>query len=251
MLATLTGLASAAQAADAPLRVRVADMPPLYIKEGERWTGVDVELTEAVLKEAGLVGKYVEYPWSRALEYLESGEVDILLNLAHTEERTRLAHFIGPVRAARQGLIVLRENANATISNLDELAEAARRAGRPICLLQNAVYTKEFHARMAGDPEFARWFYTHPTRRTFPKMVALKRCYGYFVDALWFRHRESSDPEMRPLALHKYVIMTNSVYLGLSRKLPAAVVQRLESSFRKLEANGVLTAIRAKWGVDA
>ncbi len=84
------------------IKLRVIEFPPFYYQdENGQWTGLEVELAEALLKEAGLKPEYVPLPWSRALKSMEVGEAELMMNLVKTPEREEYMHFIGPERTSR------------------------------------------------------------------------------------------------------------------------------------------------------
>jgi ABC-type amino acid transport substrate-binding protein len=236
--------------ADQTLRVRVADYAPMYFQQNEKWTGVDVELAEAILKDAGFTPEYVNFPWSRALSALETGDIDVMLNFARNTEREAFTHFIGPTRTSKRALAVHRDNVGLKIGTIDELADAAKRAKQPVCILANVKHSQEFDARLANDRAFAEHFYIAAQNEMFAKMVASNRCLGFFGDVEFLRYRIKTDPDFKDLAIHPYSVTSNQVYLGVTKKRDAAVIKKLDESFRRLEANGTLAKIRAKWGAE-
>jgi ABC-type amino acid transport substrate-binding protein len=59
--------------------------------------------------------------------------------------------------------------------------------------------------------------------------------------------RLAHDPAFKGLAIHPFQLEPSPVYLGLSKALSERASERIEAAFRRLEANGTLGHIRAKW----
>ncbi len=57
------------------------------------WSGVDMDLTKALLDEAQCNFTVLEVSWARALIMLNSGDIDLVLNVSKTIERGRLLFY--------------------------------------------------------------------------------------------------------------------------------------------------------------
>ncbi len=249
-VALLLALSSPPAFSEQTLNVRVADYAPIYFQQNEKWTGVDVELAEAIIKDAGFSANYINFPWSRALNALETGEIHVMLNFARSKDREAFSHFVGPTRTSKRILVVHRDNVGLKINNIDELADTAKRLKQRVCILANVKHSKEFDDRLASDRAFAEQFQVSAQNETFAKMVGSKRCLGFFGDVEFLRYRIKTDPDFKDLAIHPFTVTVNQVYLGITKKLDAASVKKLDDSFKRLEANGTLAKIRAKWGAE-
>lgn len=230
------------------IRVRVTQFAPNYFMQNGQWTGLDVQLAEAVTQEAGCIPAFVELPWSRALAYMQSGELDMMMNLSRTQDREAYMDFIGPERISKRVLVVRRENINLPITSLDDLARVAQRLKSSFGIQKDAKYSEDFDARLAADPDFARHFEAVPQGALLPKKTAIRRNLGFFEDenyAVWQLH---NNPEFKDLAIHPFVLATDPVYFGVSKHVEPAVLKKLEAAFQRLERNGTLAKIRARWG---
>ena len=243
----LLGILPFALHAEDDIRVRVNNFAPLYFLENQQWLGLDIELSTAIVKEAGFSIKYMEIPWSRAMMDLRNGDVDMILNFSRTPEREDFSHFIGPIRIAQRALVVRKENVGLKISNLDELAEASRRTGILFGVLQRIRNDEAFDNRIANDPVFARQFESVARSELLPKKVAHKHNLGFFQDVDYVIYHLKTDPDFQELALHSFRFPPEPIYYGVSKKLDPTKVKELEAAFHRLEANGVLTKIRNKW----
>ncbi|MFN3713525.1 MAG: substrate-binding periplasmic protein [Alcanivoracaceae bacterium] len=81
-----------------PLRVAVEDWPPYQLESEGRWTGIDVERVDQLLRGVGCVAVFMSVPAGRSHLMLERGDIDILMAASDVPERHRYAWFTEPYR---------------------------------------------------------------------------------------------------------------------------------------------------------
>jgi ABC-type amino acid transport substrate-binding protein len=251
LLSALAASPAASSSAVEKIRVRVTQFAPNYFMQDGQWTGLDVQLAEAVIKEAGYQPEYHELPWSRALAYMQGGQIDMMMNVTRTPDREEFMHFVGPERVSKRVLVVRREHLNLPISGLDDLPKTAERTRIPIGIQQDAKYSEAFDARYRQDPEFARHFEPVPHGALLPKKTSAGRNLGFFEDENYVVWQARSNPEFQDLAIHAFVLSSDPVYFGISKRIDAARLKKLDAAFQKLEKNGTLARIRAQWSTKA
>lgn len=69
------------------ITVAIDEWPPFRIVNGEKITGLDIDIWNEIAKKMGIKIKFERYPWARALKKMEDGEVDAMGGLAKTSER--------------------------------------------------------------------------------------------------------------------------------------------------------------------
>jgi len=85
---------AAAAFAQETLTVGVKEAPPFVMKDGERWTGISVELWERIAGELGYASEYREHDLESLLGAVENGEVDVAVAaLTVTPEREERMDF--------------------------------------------------------------------------------------------------------------------------------------------------------------
>ncbi|MCD4806535.1 MAG: transporter substrate-binding domain-containing protein [Methanococcoides sp.] len=67
--------------------------PMIFTDENGNAAGITVDLINDMAKQNDWELEYVECTWAQALEFLENGEVDIVTNIAYTEERDAVFNF--------------------------------------------------------------------------------------------------------------------------------------------------------------
>lgn len=249
---TATALPTATTAApqSESLLIRVTQFPPqYYLDESGNWTGLDVELARALLEKAGFTPEFVERPWSRALQEMETGELDVMMNLSQTPERSAYMAWVGPERQARMVLVVKQENVNLPIETIDDLAPVAQKNNMRYGIQQDAFYSQEFNDRLEADAEFALWFETVTEAQLNPRKTASGRILGFFEDYDSVRYKLANDPEYAGLALHSFIISESPVYFGVSMAgVSPEALERLQAAYTQLEQDGAFDAIRnAEW----
>ncbi len=243
----LVAWVSASTAADNKVRLRVVNFAPNYFLQDGHWAGLDVELAEAVIKEAGLELEFMDLPWSRALAYMQSGDVDLMANLSRTADREAFIYFFGPERASKRVLVVRKENIGLKISSLDDLVSAAKLTKLPFGIQKDAKYSDVFDARLASDPSFASAFETVVVGAQLPKKVDGGRNLGFFEDENYVAYQIKRSPDFASLAMHSFTLANEPVYFGVSRHVDPATTANLEAAFKRLEKSGKLAKIRQAW----
>lgn len=243
----ISAFAGPVLAADS-IRVRVTEFAPNYFLKDGKWTGLDVELAAAVVAEAGFAAEFVELPWSRALSYLQTGQLDMMTNLSRSPDREAFLNFIGPERLSRRRLVVRKENAGLKIDSLDDLPRVAAAARMPFGIQANAKYSEAFDARLAADTDFARHFDKVSVGALLPNKVVNHHNLGFFEDENYIVYQLKHSPDFQALTLHSYVLSAEPVYFGLGKHVAASTRDKLDAALQRLERNGTLAKIRERWG---
>lgn len=89
----LTG-GAAAHAAERTVRVGIYENEPkVFIDEAGQPSGIFVDLLEAIATEEGWELEYIPGTWSEGLSALQAGEIDLMPDVAYTEERGKTFDF--------------------------------------------------------------------------------------------------------------------------------------------------------------
>jgi len=229
------------------LLIRVTDFPPQYYKDKTgRWTGLDVELSRALVEKAGLTTEFVERPWSRALLEMEQGNLHIMMNISVTDDRAKFMNFIGPERINNTILVIRKANKGMKVSNLDELIQEAKRLKGRFAIQQDAFYSKEFNDHLK-DPEFAKYFDYVTEAKLNPKMTSAGRVIGFFEDENTVKYQLLHNPEYADLMIHPFILSSQEVYFGVSKNgVSENTFNKLKEAFKTLEDNGTFKEIRKR-----
>ncbi len=229
------------------VKIRVISYPPQYYKDAQgNWTGIDVELASALVKKAGYTPEFVELPWSRALKDIESGELEMMMNLSKTDERSVFLEWIGPERDAKMVIITRKEDRKMSINSLDDLVRIAKNRELSFGIQKDAFYSKEFNDRLA-DEKFAPYFETVSLSELNPKKLSASRIVGYFDEYLAAAHMIRTNPDYKDFVINAYILSLVPVYFGVSKQMDKTKLQKLINAYYVLEKNGTLKKIREKY----
>lgn len=78
------------------LKVAFVEWPPYKVLEHGTFGGIDVRVLDEVARRTGLTFEYVKCPWVRCLVMAQDGTVDMISNIAKTEERQESMIFLEP-----------------------------------------------------------------------------------------------------------------------------------------------------------
>ncbi len=232
---------------DNTIRIRVSNYPPQYYKENNQWKGIDIELAEALVKEAGYIVEFVELPWSRGLTEIKNGNIDLMLNLSITEERKEFLTFIGPQKEMKMILVVHKNNKDLKITDIDELIVESKLNNRKIAIQQDVFYSEEFNQRLKDDLEFASNFESVTQGKVFAQMLENKRIFGFFENNHLADYQIETNEEFKNFSTINYYISSDMVYFGISKKIPPEKLKRLTEANERLQKNNMLNEIVAKW----
>ncbi|MGH7305108.1 MAG: SpoIIE family protein phosphatase [Candidatus Rokuibacteriota bacterium] len=154
VLAALTGVLLAAPAplgATTSLRVGTYANPPLIFRDEQGHPqGIYVDLLEHVAREERWTLQYVEGAWAQCLDRLGRGEIDLLVAIGYSPERSRQFEFSSEPVIVNWGQVYTRRNAN--IQTLLDLT------GRTLAVVRGDIYYQSLQS-------------THETLKVFPTFV--------------------------------------------------------------------------------
>ena len=243
-LALAIPAASFANNCSLTVRVPDADYPPytVFNASGDL-EGLSVDLTDAVMAEAGCDVTYKPLPWARGLVQLQEGDVDIVPHMSRTAEREEFAAFVGPMLIQRVKLIVAGDD-EVNVDSLEDLKSLPYKVG----IERGFFYGDEFESKRQTDENFANKLQVNSSVENNERMLAAGRISGFFAYELNVLQRASADPDYSNFVVHPFTLREDSEYYGFSRKsVDASTRQRVLDAFDRLSANGTLDGIRAKY----
>ncbi|MBD1549891.1 substrate-binding periplasmic protein [Pseudomonas typographi] len=135
LLLVLLGLA--APTAAQTLRL-VADPWPPFTDEKNAGKGLATEIVSQALGRAGYATTYEQVPWARALQGIETGRYDVLVDAWYNEARTRAGKFSQPYWVNRIRLLASRTAKIAFDGQLSQLY------GYSIAVVRDYAYSAAF-----------------------------------------------------------------------------------------------------------
>ena len=246
VLSAIALLGVAAQAQACRLSMALEYWPPyLYTQADAGPTGLDWELAQAILKEAGCqLAVQPELPTSRRQRLFEQGQLDLMLSASDTPERRRYARFSIAYRQETVG-VFSRSNARRHyrhITSMDALLNSKLALLAPKVGWYGAPY-----ARVQPALSAAGKLSTFITFQQGLRMLDAGRADLILGDSGALRYQAKAQGiDISPVPL---VAMRAPVHLMLNKaSTTQADLDRINAAITRLEHQGVLGAIRGRYG---
>lgn len=232
---------------DTVIRVRVTDFPPqYYIDDTGNWTGLDVELANAIIKEAGFKAKFIPTSWAAGLKHIEKGTLDMMMNMNKTAKRSKYANWIGPERKAQMALVVSEKNLGMPIKELNDFITISQTRKIRFGIQENLHYSNEFNNKMK-NPQFMNSFEIVKNVKINPRKVKANHILGFFEEKFSMVYKIQNDPNYDGLVIHPFILQEEDVFFGISKKISLEVYEKLLGAFEALEQDGTLESIRKRY----
>lgn len=114
------------------------DYAPYNYTEAGKRTGIDTEIVEAVLAKINVTPDHQAVPWNRVINAIDTGEADLVYQLAPKPERFANYLMIGPFRAGKWVFAVPSSSTIADFTTLEDLK------GKAIGVVNNFAYPEDF-----------------------------------------------------------------------------------------------------------
>ncbi|WP_229258747.1 substrate-binding periplasmic protein [Duganella flavida] len=246
MLSAIALLGLAAQATACELSMALEQWPPyLYSPPNAAPTGLDWELAQAILKEAGCKLKVqAELPTSRRQRLFEQGQLDLILSASNTPERRRYARFSIAYRHETVGVFARSsvQRHYQHLSSLDALVQDN------VALLAPKVgwYGKAY-ARAQPTLTAAGKLSTFNNFAQGLRMLDAGRADLILGDTLALRH-EARTQGIAISALPLVVLRAPVHFMLNKASTSQADLDHINAAITRLEQQGVLGAIRSRYG---
>ncbi|NVM75776.1 polar amino acid transport system substrate-binding protein [Duganella sp. SG902] len=246
VLSAIAILGMAAQAQACELSMALEQWPPyLYSQPTGAPAGLDWELAQAIVKEAGCkLAVQPELPTARRQRLFEQGQLDLMLSASDTAERRRYARFSLAYRHESVG-VFSRSNARRRyqhITSMDallnsKLALLAPKVGWYGAAYARAQPTLSATGRLSTFTSFQQGL----------RMLDAGRADLILGDSGALRHAaRAQGVAISPLPL---VALRAPVHLMLNKRTTTqAELDRINAAITRLEHQGVLGAIRGRYG---
>ncbi|WP_377703044.1 substrate-binding periplasmic protein [Pseudoduganella sp. UC29_71] len=221
--------------------------PYIFIDERGGVSGLDVELAQAILKEAGCTLQVeMALPSLRRQMEFRQGRLDLTLGASDTPERRGFARFSLPYRNETVGLFTTPANA-ARYRSLDSFDAILRQ--RIMLLTPRGGWYGDSYAR--AQPELDALGKRSPfgSYEQGMRMFKAGRAEVIMGDAAALRHE--AERQRVQLAALPWVPFRAPAHLMLNAASTSpAELNRINAAIARLEQSGALAAIRARYGFN-
>jgi polar amino acid transport system substrate-binding protein len=234
---------SASAWAEQALKVAGQDVPPWVVhdKGSDVLSGIFVDLTNAIAKDAGLPVQYQVMTFADLIPALTSGKIDVIATeMAITPARAQQVDFSNPIyNAPREAVVVPASDTTAyrNLADLKNLPVGVQKGSIQLALLQ----------RTGGFSEIK----VYDTVKDAWSAVVSGQVKGAVTaggDTI-FAAKQGELPNLRIVSSYQSPSPIPRVGIAV-RKGNSELLGKINRSLAKLEADGTVKAIFAKYGVD-
>jgi len=244
--AALCALAAPGNACN--LKIAPEPWPPyIFIDERGGLSGLDYELAQAIMKEAGCTLQVqMALPSLRRQMEFRQGKLDLTLGASDTAERRSFARFSLPYRSETVGLFTSPANA-ARYRGLDGFDAILRQ--RVTLLTPRGGWYGDGYARAQHQLDAAGIRSPYSSYELGMRMFKAGRADVIMGDSAALRHE--AERQGVALAAMPWVPFRAPAHLMLNAaSTSAADLARINAAITRLEQSGVLGAIRARYGFN-
>jgi len=215
------------------IRLGLSEFPPYIIVNGNKVSGIDIELAHLIADRLNLEIEYYQCSWKRCLSYMKHGTIDVLTGMFKRPEREKYAHFITPHYVQGTQAFYLLNKRDLEINTYDDIRNLK------IGIERGAGNFEPFDS----DPSLRK--YDFNTRKQAVKLV-LKGWLDTFISATivtdYYLLQNNLDTQIRK-SNFRYQGKTALAFFAISKK------SRYASDLQKFDK--VLNDIVSEGGVDA
>ncbi|MEZ4524501.1 MAG: transporter substrate-binding domain-containing protein [Desulfobacterales bacterium] len=221
--------------------------PPFFLQnEKGEWGGLSIELTQALLAEAGYTPVYKAVPFGRAITYMQEGKIDMMLNMTITEERKSFMNFIGP-QLDETIVLVVRKDSDFAITSLDDLKKLPKSIG----VERGRVYGTSFEEKRAADEELKSKLAEVTEVDSNEKLLEADRISGFLGFGYNTFYQIRNNPLYKNFKVHPFVISQDWVHFGFSKQsVSEDMLQKLRTAYEQIKEKGRFEEIRQKYLVQ-
>lgn len=246
VMASIVASALPAPAAACQMKMALEQWPPyVYSQPNGPPSGLDLELVQAIFKEAGCTLQLLpELPTARRQRQFEQGGLDLLLAASDTGERRKYARFSLPYRHESVGVFVRSANLAQyrDIRSLDALLK------KKLSLLAPKVgWYGPSYARVQPELLAAGHLSTFISFQQGLRMLDAGRAELILGDTAALRHEaREQGVAIAPLP---FLVLRAPVHLMLNKSSTTqAELDLLNGAIQRLEKQGALAEIRGRYG---
>lgn len=230
---------------DCALKMRVADYKPYhYLNDQQEYIGLNIDMVNVLMEEAGCRVNFYDIPWGRALNMMESGELDVMVNMSITEERRKYINFIGP-QMDESVVLVVRNDFNHKLASLDDLKDLPHGIG----IETGLFYGVEFDEKIKNDLKFRNKVETvHDINFNFRKLK-YSRISGWITDKYYAHYKIKFDPEYSDFKVYpNFYINRSKVYYGFSKKsVSQELLLKIKTAYQKASKAGKFSKVLSQY----
>lgn len=206
------------------------------------WQELHQDLYLLLARSSGCSLSFVFLPWSRALQQLQSGELDLLLTVSKNEERQHYADFIG-IHYNEESILILRRDLSYQVHQLQDLIALEGQIG-----VMRFGYFGEIFERLRAEGLESQLLLVSTLQQ---KLDLLKhgRVAGIIEDRAQYRAWLKYQSDADKIYQEHLLVYSNPAYFAASiRGMSQQQRDHLRQSWAKVYGGAEHQAILSKYG---
>ncbi|MFE8070499.1 transporter substrate-binding domain-containing protein [Marinobacteraceae bacterium S3BR75-40.1] len=215
--------------------------PPYQYIDNGRLTGLDIELLEAIAKEAGCALHFVRQPWARALHDLKAGTLDVASGASRNSERETFAYFSNEYR--KENMVLFVKASQVKDHAIKDVEDLARMSDFRLGITRNYFYGEAFEKVVKEGTFAGQLSMVTRTRQNFEKL-RLGRIDGLLADLFVGAYLARELELQNQVAVYPLVVHSDSIHLMFSKAgVDPATVARMNRALKTIRENGTYQRI--------
>jgi polar amino acid transport system substrate-binding protein len=218
--------------------------PYQYHNKEQELVGLDFDIFNAIIKEAGLEAVFTELPWKRHLQYIKTGKMDMAMGSSHTPEREETAYFSLPYRVEKVNLFVRKGTVNKIkLKTLGDLSNSEYMIG-----VEGGYFYGEEYQQLITKKVFQSHINDVIDLEQNVALLLKGHIDGFLVDPVTMKSFTEKYSLHNEFEIHPLKIYQDNIHIMISRKsCKIETLDRINQAIRKLKANGIIQEIINRW----
>jgi len=214
-----------------------------FSKNGKEM-GLDIELIQAICKDAGFSISLKQVPWKRHLMTIKSGSIDLASGASRSPKREEYAYFSNPYRTESVNLYVRKgDSSNFKVSKLSDIIKLNFHLG----VTREYFYGDEFE-HLKKEANFMKLIQEVASDQMNYKKLLHKRIDGFLADPVATTSGLKKKKLQGKIEKYPIKIYSDNIFVMFSKKSTTPEdVEKFNQSLNNIKKNGIYEKIVKKY----
>lgn len=219
---------------------------PFIEHKNDKWHGVTIELLQMLVEDIGCKLEIIPSPWLRALRLVDRGELDVLVHMTYSDERSKSFYFIGPHHLEEIYLVGMKH----AFTGISQVGQLKSHGFGMIAYLNGSYYGEELD-EILNSEHSDRVFVAIVSNQDKISLLLNNRVEGVLDDIMAFTAWRDDMGEQQKKLKPIIKVYENPVYFGFNKKtISEHQFAKLAAAWQSRFADGSIQRILDKYQVD-
>lgn len=221
--------------------------PPYHMKDSEGiWRGISVDIARELTQKIDCHLEVLNIPWTRAIQLLKDGEIDLLTNFTFNKKRNEFALFLGPHHIERVAFVTSKY-VSPKVTSIDKLSLFDGSIG----IARENAFGEEFNKNVIEHSIVNQKVLDINNNSSLCyQMLINQHIDSMFDDEHSARYLLSVNQSKNNQYHVRFTFGNNPVYIGVSRKsVNRHQREQLNTSWEQLLKSNTLDTIYDRYGL--